>query len=94
MDMCLVGACALSQETLCVLSVLNRLPGMTGSVIDKFIHMATRRGGRPGHFSFFGSRFWPQTARALRSDASERQMGLTLPLMVYVCVHAQPLSRT
>jgi len=93
MDVCLVGACALSQETLCG-SVLNWLPGMTGSVIDKFIHMATRRGGRPGHFWFFGSRFWPQTALALRSDASERQMGLTLPLMVYVCVHAQLLSCT
>ena len=57
MDMWLVGACALSQETLCVLSVLNWLPGMTRSVIDKFIHMATRRGGRPGHFCFLAELF-------------------------------------
>ena len=53
-----------------------------------------KEGWQAGSFLVFGSSFWPQTALALRSDASERQMGLTLPLMVYVCMQAQSLSRT
>ena len=46
-----------------------------------------KEGWQAGSFLFFGRSFWPQIALALRSDASERQMGLTLPLIcVSLCV--------
>lgn len=44
------SVCPVPGDAVCTLCPQLWPPGMTGSVIDKFINVATRRGGRTGHF--------------------------------------------
>jgi len=77
-----VGACALSQETLWVLS-LQPLALCNEGLYNRQVHKLGRKEEwQEGSFLSFCSSSWPQTPPALRSNASERQMSLSLPLRV------------
>jgi len=64
----------------CILRPGLGLSGMTGSVTDMFIHTATRRGGRTGHFCLLVAVSSPGLRLLARTNASGRQTGLTLSL--------------